>query len=202
VTEPVATPLPAATIVLLRPGPDGAEVLLIHRPATMSFGAGLHVFPGGKVDDGDADPDLTERSARSANEASLALGENVPPIAALALHRAAIRELHEEAGVLLAGTDRLSPIAHWTTPAFMPRRFSTWFFVADLPPDAVPVFAPDEVAAHRWVTPCPRSSGGGRDPDVGADHECPPPIDRKRCDDRRGGPAADHPWTSRAAADR
>src|SRR6185369_407076 len=43
--------------------------------------------------------------------------------------------------------------AHWTTPAFMPRRFSTWFFVADLPPGAEPVFSPDEVAAHRWLTP-------------------------------------------------
>jgi hypothetical protein len=34
----------------------------------------------------------------------------------------------------------------------MPRRFATWFFVADLPPDAVPVFEPEEVAAHRWLT--------------------------------------------------
>jgi hypothetical protein len=35
----------------------------------------------------------------------------------------------------------------------MPRRFSTWFFVADLPGDAVPVFAPDEVLDHAWLTP-------------------------------------------------
>jgi len=49
-------------------------------------------------------------------------------------------------------TDRLAPIAHWTTPAFMARRFSTWFFVADLPPGTEPVFASEEVAAHRWVT--------------------------------------------------
>ena len=152
----------------------------------MAFGAGLHVFPGGKVDDGDAGPSPAEHSARSAHEAAVALGENVPPIAALALHVAALRELHEEAGILLVNatagfadaatvleglvggagfadalegldvrlaTDRLAPIAHWTTPGFMPRRFSTWFFVADLPAGAVAVFAADEVAAHRWVTP-------------------------------------------------
>ena len=182
-------PLPAATVLLLRPGPDGSgepEVLLIHRPGTMAFGPGLHVFPGGRVDATDADPRLADRSGRSAAQAGAALGENVEPGAALALHVAAIRELHEEAGVLLAdhaagpaidavlgskvrdgaafadaldgldirlATERLAPIAHWTTPAFMPRRFSTWFFVADLPPDATPVFAAGEVAEHRWVTP-------------------------------------------------
>ncbi|MEO5940911.1 MAG: MBL fold metallo-hydrolase, partial [Candidatus Limnocylindrales bacterium] len=62
-------------------------------------------------------------------------------------------ELHEEAGVVVAGIERLAPIAHWTTPRFMPRRFSTWFFVADLPPGAEPEFSADEVVAHRWLTP-------------------------------------------------
>ncbi len=164
-TASAAEPHPAATVIVLRPAESGhePEVLLTHRPATMAFAAGLQVFPGGRVDAADADPRLAERSARSAIEAARVLGGNVEPAAALALHVAAIRELHEEAGVWLgdqpAGqathlwTDRLSPIAHWTTPSFMPRRFSTWFFVADLPPGAKLSFAPDEVEAHRWVTP-------------------------------------------------
>ena len=147
--EAVAVPAPAATVVLLRPGPDGAEVLLIHRPATMAFGPGLHVFPGGRVDPEDADVASDEVAAAAAR----ALGDNLPPDRALAVHRAAIREVQEEVGISLAGIDELVPIAHWTTPAFMPRRFSTWFFVADLPTDAVPVFEAGEVAAHRWVTP-------------------------------------------------
>ena len=114
------------------------------------------------------------------------------PDEALALHHAALRELFEEAGVLLvddppdaaalaagrgrllagggladafagrdgepaAGprlrTDRLAPIAHWTTPPFMDRRFATWFFVADLPAGCEPSFVGDEVAGHRWVAP-------------------------------------------------
>jgi 8-oxo-dGTP pyrophosphatase MutT (NUDIX family) len=152
-TEPVAVPASAATVVLLRPGPDGAEVLLIHRPTTMAFGAGLHVFPGGRVDPEDADPAPADHPTAAAVAAARALGDNLPPPEALAVHRAALRELEEEAGVTLGGVDRLVPIAHWTTPRFMPRRFSTWFFVADLPPDALPVFEADEVAAHRWVTP-------------------------------------------------
>ena len=41
----VVEPLPAATVVLLRPGPDGLEALLTHRPTTMAFAADMHVFP-------------------------------------------------------------------------------------------------------------------------------------------------------------
>ena len=149
-TDRSATPPRAATVVLLRPGTNGAEVLLIHRPATMAFGPGLHVFPGGRVDPEDADPAADDDVAVAAAQA---LGDNLRPTEALAVHQAALRELREEAGIDLSGPDRLVPIAHWTTPSVMPRRFSTWFFVADLPAGAVPVFAADEVAAHRWVTP-------------------------------------------------
>ena len=154
-TEPVRPPVPApaATVVLLRPGPDGPEVLLTHRPATMAFGPGLHVFPGGRVDPADRASTPADPTSQAAEAAGRALGDNLPPGEALAVHRAALRELREEAGITLDGIGRLVPIAHWTTPAFMPRRFSTWFFVVDLPPDATPIFATDEVAAHRWVTP-------------------------------------------------
>ena len=80
---------PAATIVLLRPGlaPEaaGPEVLLTLRPESMAFGGGLHVFPGGRVEPADRDPRVLARSA-GADESRVA----------------AIRELFEEAGVLLA----------------------------------------------------------------------------------------------------
>ncbi|MBA2721261.1 MAG: NUDIX domain-containing protein [Chloroflexi bacterium] len=151
----------AATVVLLRPGhePDGeSEVLLIQRPSTMAFGASLHVFPGGKVDPDDRSSALVARSARSRIDAADVLGGNVHPDDALGLHVAALREMAEEVGIELADgpllrTDRLAPIAHWVTPPFMPRRFSTLFFVADLPNGATPVFEAAEVASHRWVTP-------------------------------------------------
>ena len=152
--EPVVPGL-AATVILLREVAGGPEVLLIQRPSSMAFAPGVHVFPGGRVDPEDA----AAAGADDPGAAARALGDNLPPEEALAVHRAAIRELREEAGIEIARVDRLVPIAHWTTPRFMPRRFSTWFFVADLPDDAHPVFAADEVEAHRWLTPAAALDG-------------------------------------------
>lgn len=92
----------ASTIALLRPGSGGLEVLLTHRPPTMDFGPGLHVFPGGAVDPGDRDPRLLERSARAPGACAAAWVGELAPDDAAAHHVAAIRELFEEAGVLLA----------------------------------------------------------------------------------------------------
>ncbi len=109
----------------------------------MAFGPGLHVFPGGKVDPDDA----------VGEPGSDDLGGNVSAVESAALRRAAIREVQEEIGVHLGDAAALVPIAHFTTPVFMPRRFSTWFFVADLPDGAETDFSPGEVAGHAWLTP-------------------------------------------------
>ena len=98
----MSTPLPAATVVLLRPGSAGLEVLLTRRPASMAFAPDVHVFPGGRVDDADADPRLLARSVVSGDEAAAAIGGDLPPTEALAAYVAAIREAFEEVGVLLA----------------------------------------------------------------------------------------------------
>lgn len=77
-------------------------MLLTHRPASMAFAGDVHVFPGGRVDPGDADPRLTARSVLTPGGAATELGGDIAPDAALASHVAALRELFEEAGVLLA----------------------------------------------------------------------------------------------------
>ena len=83
---PAVEPQPAATVVLLRPGVDGLEALLTRRPPTMAFAPDMFVFPGGRVDDADGEPALLARGDRGTTPAEVA----------------AIRELFEEAGVLLA----------------------------------------------------------------------------------------------------
>ena len=77
----------------------------------MAFASDMHVFPGGRVDAADADDGLAARSVRTAEEASLVLGGDLDPAVALAAHVAAIRELFEEAGVLLANVGGDAPDA-------------------------------------------------------------------------------------------
>jgi 8-oxo-dGTP pyrophosphatase MutT (NUDIX family) len=87
---PAAVPRAAATVVLLRPPFD---VYVLRRAATMVFG-GLYAFPGGGVDPSDHPETLR-------SDWSERLG--VPDEPARAVVGAAVRELFEEAGVLLAG---------------------------------------------------------------------------------------------------
>lgn len=67
----------------------------------MAFAAGMMVFPGGQVDAGDTDARLTARTSLSPAQAAERLGGGAEPELGAALHVAAVRELFEEAGVLL-----------------------------------------------------------------------------------------------------
>ena len=101
--DDVARPRPAATVMLLRPGATMVErpmeVLLMRRVASMGFAPGAYVFPGGGVDERDADGDLPW-TGPSPEEWAGVLGTEVPMARALVC--AAVRETFEETGVLLA----------------------------------------------------------------------------------------------------
>jgi glyoxylase-like metal-dependent hydrolase (beta-lactamase superfamily II)/8-oxo-dGTP pyrophosphatase MutT (NUDIX family) len=105
------TPRPAATIVLLRPGRDGPEVLMLQRTQNAAFLGGAWVFPGGSLDAADADPAVLARvTGRTEGEANAKM--QLKEGCALAYYVAAVRECFEEAGVLLATTSQgghLSP---------------------------------------------------------------------------------------------
>jgi 8-oxo-dGTP pyrophosphatase MutT (NUDIX family) len=94
-----ATPKLASTVLLLR---DGPEVYLIRRAATMAFAAGMHAFPGGGVDPRDATVHPSWAGPTPADWAHR-LGQDEPT--ARAIVSAAVREVFEECGVLLAGPD-------------------------------------------------------------------------------------------------
>ncbi|MBS0490491.1 MAG: NUDIX hydrolase, partial [Proteobacteria bacterium] len=81
---------PAATILLLRDAPD-FEVLMVKRHHQIDFASGALVFPGGKSHAGDHDPAWAER----------ALGWSDFDAEQRGLRIAAIREVFEEAGILL-----------------------------------------------------------------------------------------------------
>ncbi len=168
----------AASLILVRDGADGPEVLLVKRGEAGDF-PGLHVFPGGLVDADDNDPRLQAASRRSVDSARALLGHDD----ALASFVAAVRESLEEVGVLLGAastdaaalqdllanrrqrfadlvpaavqelaTDALGYFSHWITPTGIPRRYDTRFFVARLPQgQAVRVDGREAVAAD-WLT--------------------------------------------------
>lgn len=98
-----AVPRDAATVILLRQGAGpgtGVEAFLLRRTAELEFAPGAFVFPGGSVDERDADPGIGW--AGPAPE-DFATQLDVAPERARALVCAAIRETFEESGVLLAG---------------------------------------------------------------------------------------------------
>lgn len=104
-------PRNAATVILLRPGAEGPEVYLLRRQTTMAFAAGMCVFPGGGVDVRDFDAEVGWTGPDRAAWGAL-LGCDA--VMAGALVCAAVRELFEEAGVLLAGPDPESVVADTT----------------------------------------------------------------------------------------
>lgn len=118
--------IPAATVLLLRGGSRDLEVLMVRRDSRLAFAGGHWVFPGGRVDPADeAGDELTTAQ------------------------RAAAREAHEEAG-LVVEPSTLVAWSHWTPPPESPKRFSTWFFAAAAPAGAV-IIDDGEIRDHRWT---------------------------------------------------
>lgn len=122
----------SATVVLLRDTDQGVETLLLRRNSKLKFAAGSWVFPGGAVDQIELD------EASSLHQA---------------LENAAVREAHEECGVVVA-RESLVHFAHWTTPESEKKRFATWFFVARADePDAEIIIDNGEIHEYQWLRP-------------------------------------------------
>jgi len=96
----ILVPRPAATILTLRDSDGGFEVLMLRRNLNSDFVGGAYVFPGGSVGERDARSDLHARVLGLTDErASARLGV---VSGGLAYFVAGLRELFEEAGLLIA----------------------------------------------------------------------------------------------------
>ncbi|HEY7168595.1 MAG TPA: NUDIX domain-containing protein [Candidatus Binatia bacterium] len=97
-------PRRASTVILLRRGErEGFEIFLTRRPEGMAFLGGMYCFPGGTVREEDSSPELLRRCyGLTPAAARKVLGSRFAPGEALSFWIAAIRELFEETGVLLA----------------------------------------------------------------------------------------------------
>lgn len=140
-TDAAAVPRPAATAVLMRDAGDTIEILLLKRHRSSGFVPGAYVFPGGRVDADDAKVDIADVS-EPAHEYWVA----------------AVREIFEETGVLLAQDAN----AAWapdcatdpTMEAWREQLMSGTAALADVLSDRQLVVATEQVAyfAH-WITP-------------------------------------------------
>lgn len=110
----VAPALDAATVVLFRPQPGGGrgfELYMTLRPEEMEAYAGYYVFPGGKVAVEDRSPEsILACDDATALRAPRLIAEDGVAGRALAHWVAAIRELFEEAGVLLCEREDGEPL--------------------------------------------------------------------------------------------
>ncbi|TSE24850.1 Hydroxyacylglutathione hydrolase GloC [Tepidimonas sediminis] len=174
---PPVTPRPAATLLLVRDGPEGPQLLMTRRSAQARFAPGAYVFPGGAVDAAD------HAAVREGVALRCRPGEEPATVAAML---AAVREAFEELGVLLARDargrwvegrelavlDRHAPLlpqcrahglelaldevhwlAYWITDRDLPIRFDVPFFVAPMPPQQAPQADGREQFEPLWVTP-------------------------------------------------
>lgn len=177
---------PSATVALLREGTGHPELLMVKRRAGDAFGDS-YAFPGGVVDHNESDAHgLIDGMTADEAAAVLGISEN-----ALDYYSAAIRELFEETGILLArdanaewasdspelqalrvkvdkgrlpwssflqsqglrlACDALHYFAHWETPLDQPKRWSTYFFFAEMPTTQEAIHDGSEVTDIRWLS--------------------------------------------------
>ena len=123
-TDEETVPRQAATVILLRGGADALEVLLVKRTPHARFMGGVWVFPGGAVDASEGEGDAAHRVA-------------------------AVRELEEEAGIVVADPGALVKFSRWITPAEVVVRF----FLAALPDGQEATIDGDEIVDEGWFTP-------------------------------------------------
>ncbi len=165
-----ATPIPSASLILLRDALDGLEVFMIRRHAGLRFAGGATVFPGGRIDPEDWAPCGAEHPCERMVDHPLRV--------------AAIRETFEECGMLLArepfdderlralrapsphhfrerlraarlepAVEALMPFARWITPERVWRRFDTTFYLALAPEGQTATIDGAEAVEGLWGTP-------------------------------------------------
>ncbi len=172
----------AATILIVRDGTNGLEVLMVERHANIGFAGGALVWPGGKIDPADYDAGWLAASTHLANHEEDERAARV----------GAVREAYEECGLLLANRDGqpvgahadsligmrqrvdkdatlfqplvrghgltlcthdLHPFARWIPPPALHKRFDTRFYLARMPEGQTPVQDGSEAVDIIWIRP-------------------------------------------------
>jgi endoribonuclease LACTB2 len=167
-------PKDAAAVILLRPNTNriNPEVFWVKRSTKLAFLGGYRAFPGGQREENDSevsvanctDPERATTISCAAREVfeevgvllargseTLTKGQRSSLLDDLESHRMAWPELLEHYGLQLDGTD-FTFVGRWVTPPFAPRRFDTWFFLANCPAKQEPeVTEESELESGEWI---------------------------------------------------
>ncbi len=168
------TPKDAAAVILLRPetDPNNPEVFWAKRSTKLTFLGGLYAFSGGQKEASDVEARVSncddhERAAMISCAArelfeevgvllargsqTLTVGQRASLLDDLESKRVSWPELLRHYGLHLDATD-FTFVGRWVTPPFAPRRFDTWFFLANCPPKQEPRVTPDsELESGAWI---------------------------------------------------
>lgn len=162
-------PRDAATLIIVR---DNREVLLGVRSSSHVFMPHMYVFPGGRVDAGDA---RVQCPVALRTEVEAKLTRSVSPARARALAMTAVRETFEETGLVIGqraavpvrsasphwkpffalgvvpALDKLDYVARAVTPPNNLRRFDARFFLVDAIHTSGELKGNGELEDLRWV---------------------------------------------------
>ena len=165
-----AEPRNAAACILVRG--DAPEVLLAQRSPTLRFMAGHHVFPGGKSDDDEATTSVANATdaihardiqavAREVFEETglLCVRGTLPPqeVVRQSRHRLLDNDLnfteflHQHS--LQIDANDFESAGDWLTPAFVPIRFRTSYYLHRVRDDQQEELIEGEMVGLEWLTP-------------------------------------------------
>jgi glyoxylase-like metal-dependent hydrolase (beta-lactamase superfamily II)/8-oxo-dGTP pyrophosphatase MutT (NUDIX family) len=173
-TSTANTPKDAAAIILLRPDTDPTEpeIFLVKRSTKLAFLGGFYAFPGGQRETSDAEVpvrncDDSETAAMincgarelfeevgvllARGAETLTIGQRASLLDDLESKRLSWPELLKLYGLHLDAGD-FTFVGRWVTPPFAPRRFDTWFFLANCPAKQQPKVTEDsELESGQWI---------------------------------------------------
>lgn len=145
----------AASVIVARDGVDGLEVVVLERGGGSRFLPGYVAFPGGSVDEEDAELAEGWFGTRGESARACAVRELLEEVG-LALTAGGVHESSDRTLAALSSplaADQLPEVAHWIAPSQVPVRFDARYFAVEAPAGLRVVPDGDETAAAWWASP-------------------------------------------------